>query len=66
MMGVSMVFGAVIATIVIEYKSPRIAIGIMALFYLIGGIQGLFISDDLENNEKANVKDQELIIFQKQ
>lgn len=63
-MGIGFPLGSVIATYTIEIGRPLIPFLLVFAFSLLMAAQALFLSDDIENNQYATIKDKELLRYE--
>lgn len=57
-------FGSIFGTVVISYKQARLTFLLRGIFNILGFIQAMFLSPDLETNERANFKNEEILLFE--
>ena len=63
-LSISSTLGSIIATTLMSYKVPRYCFIFMGCTYSIATVQALFISKKLETNERANMKDNEILKYE--
>jgi len=59
-----MILGSIITSIVLTYNHPRMLFSVRGFFYFMAFVQGYFMNKDLDTNQKASMKDAELIAFE--
>lgn len=63
-MGFSGALGSILGTILISYEATRYVFVVKGTIYLFGAIQTMFLTDELEINERASIKNQETIRYE--
>ena len=65
-MGVASPLSAIVATYFIEIGEPLIPFYIVFIFICLQALQGFFISDEIETNQYATMKDKELLKYEQE
>ena len=64
LMGATGTLGALLGTILIKYQALRMIFAFRGLIYGLAVIQAMFLSPELESNERATIKTPEMIRFE--
>lgn len=63
-MGIFSTIGALFGAVLIKYKAMRMIFGLRGLIYGVASVQAMFLSKELETNERATIKTPEIIRFE--